>query len=446
MSNRILNRLKDSARGMAGLFSRLIPSRYQQDPAVKRSLYKWLLIGLLIRLIFMPITVYQPDLLGVYWRSSVIAYDGIHWMGGAQVVIHYFHALFLLIFKPLMPYFNSILNDPKMGYDSTWRMFEVFIGHTNTFRTLFIFKVPYFLFDMGCAFLLLALFQDRKRGLFAFKFWIVNPIVIFATYMAARYETIPVFFILLSLYYAKKNLSMRSLFFLGISIVIRLYPLILLPLFVVILGRNLSQRLKLTFLGLLPLAIVDILSRLLNRPGEIGGLAGSPHASYLLTMSFSLLQGTDKIKIFVFIVAYTFLFCYTLSKTDHSFENLWKTNLIVLLLFFATCFFHVHYLMWLIPLLALQTAENRKFMWLFVVQVISFVVYTFRWEKHFAGWLFSPIYPSYFISLASPLSIIGRYYSPTNFLGIFRSIFSAVSLWMIYLVFKELSEKGRERV
>lgn len=431
----MFNRLKDSGKGIAGLFSRLIPSVYRQDQAVRRSIYKWLLIGLLIRLAFMPITVYFPDLLGIYLRSSFIAYYGIVWIGKFQAAIHYMHAFFLWIFKPLMPYFSTILSDPKMGGNLTSETFTTFVNHLYVFRTLFIFKLPYLFFELGCVFILLNIFQDSKRGLKAFKFWMINPVVIFATYLAARYEVMTIFFILLSLYYAKNNFSRRSLLCLGLAIIIRFYPLILLPFFVVILGRKLWERLELIFWGLLPLGIISILGKLFQGGNEISMLMKTHHSNYLLSMGFHL--GFVGDYVFIFPLAYTLILLYVYFNTDHSFRSLWKSTLILLLTFFATCFFHVHYLMWLMPLLALQIAEDKRFVGLFSIQVLCFVIYTFQWKKAFAGGLFAPISPSYFMSLRSPFEIINQYYSASNFIGIFRSIFSGVCFWMIYLVFKE---------
>jgi len=382
----------------------------------------------------MPITVYFPDLLGIYGRSSLIAYQGILWVGGSQLVIHYFHAFFLWIFKPLMPYFNDILSNPEMGWNPTWRMLITFINHPEVFRTLFLFKVPYLIFDLGCAFLLLGIFQNQKKGLNAFIFWMVNPIVIFATYIAARYECICIFFILLSFYYAKNNMFIKSLLFFGGSIVIRLYPLILLPFFIIILGKNVGEYLKLAFWGLLPLGTITVLDKLFHRVGEIGGAMGMHQANYLLTMKFYM--GHLKDYIFIFVAAYGFLLLYTHFTTDHSFENLRKSLLMLMLLFFATCFFHAHYFMWLIPFLTLQIVEDRRFIGLFIIQVICFIVYTFQWKETFANLLFTPLNPSYFMSLRTPFEIINQYYPIANFIGIFRSIFSGVSLYMIYLVFK----------
>jgi hypothetical protein len=391
----------------------------------------------------MPIAVYHPDLLGIYRRSSLIAYHKMPWAGGGQMFAHYLHALFLWIFKPLLPYFNNILPNFPTALGVTEDMFIAFVNHPNVFRTLFLFKIPYLIFDLGCAFLLLRIFQDHKKGVLAFVFWIVNPIVIFATYIAARYDGIPAFFVLLSLYYAQNNSSTRSLFCLGISVIVRWYPLILLPFFVVILGKKLATRLKLVFWGLLPLGSMMILARSFGGPPEVKVLTQIPWHENFFGMRFYLHHLYDNV--FIFVVAYTFLLLYAYFNTDYSFTSLWKFILILLLLFFATCFFHVHYLMWLIPLLTLQIAEDRRFIGLFVALVLCFVVYTFQWGQHLAGFLFTPLDFSYFVSLRSPFKIINQYYPADEFIGVFRSIFSGISLLMAFLIFKELFLRGERK-
>ncbi len=423
------------------MFLKLIPCSYREDSSTVRNLVKWLLIGLLIRVSLMPITVYYADLLSVYWRSSLIAYQGMPWIGAGQIIVHYLHALFLWIFKPLMPYFNSILYHPDIPPGADWGMFTTFVNHPNVFRTLFLFKVPYLLFELGCAFLLLHIFPDRKKGVLAFIFWIINPIVIFATYVAARYEVVSVFFILLSLYYARRNLPTKSLLVLGISIIIRWYPLIMLPFFVIILGRRWGERLKLIFWGLLPLALMTILAKSLGRPSEIEIIASLPYGENLLGMSFYLAHLYDYV--FVFFVAYTVLWLYTYFNTNHSFSDLWKSILMLLLIFFATCFFHVHYFLWLIPFLTLQIVEDRKFVGLFALQVLFYVVYTFQWQRHLAGYLFAPLDFYYFVNLLSPFEIINRYYPIAKFIGIFRSALSGTSLFMCYFILRQLFVERR---
>ena len=419
----------------------LVPSVYKKDPLVENKIYKWLLIGLLIRLTFMPFAVYFPDLLGVYWRSSLTAYQGILW-GEPQILIHYFHVFFLWIFKPLMPYFDSILYSPLVRMGASWEMLETFVSHPNVFRTLFLFKVPYLLFDLGCALLVLRIFRDGKKGLGAFIFWMVNPVVIFATYIAARHEVVAIFFVLLSLCYARNNLSARSLLSLGVSIVIRFYPLMLLPFFVVILGRRFWQRVKLAFWGALPLGLLMILTRLFYESTKVEKLAQTHHTQYLLSMAFYLGYLSDRI--YIFVALYAVLLLYALFRMNHSFANLWRMLLILLLGVFATSFFHVHYFIWIIPLLALQMVEDRRFTGLFIILVLGWIVYSFQWKGTFAGLLFTPINSRYFMSLASPFEVIDQYYSAANFIGIWRSIFSGVCIWMMYLVLREsIAEKEK---
>jgi len=424
-------RLKDLGRGVMGLLSRSIPSVYSQDLAVKRSIYIWLLVGLSIRLALMPIA-FHTDLLGIYERSSLIVYKGVFWVGAGQSFIHYLHALFLWVLRPIMPYFESVL--PGRLGPPGWETFTKFAAQINVFRTLFLLKIPYLIFDLGCAFLLLSIFSKPKKGRLAFIFWMINPVVIFSVFIFSRYESIAIFFILLSLYYAKKNLSARSLFSLGVAVIIRLYPLILLPFFVIILGKGIRQRLKLAFWGLLPLMTMTALSKVFSGVSEVESWARLPHANYLMSLRFSLAKYDV---IFVFFVGYTILLLYTYMRTNHSFTSLWRASLALLLLFFATSFFHPHYFMWIMPFLVFIIVEDRRFIGFFVIQVLCWLVYTFQWKEALAGYLFTPINPSYFMSLRSPFEIISQYYSAANFIGIFRSIFSGVSFWMIYLLFRE---------
>jgi len=428
---------------MRKLSSRLIPSVYLKDPAVKTAIYKWLLIGLLIRLTFMPFAIYFPDLMGIYWRSSWPVYHGIYWIGGSQIVIHYFHTFFLWIFRPVMPYWKAIFPyDPQTLFAVDHKTFEIFVTNPYVFRTLFLFKVPYLIFDLGCAFLFLHIFKNSKKGLGAYKFWIANPIVIFATYIAARYESVAIFFILLSLYYAKNNYARRSLLSLGVSIVLRSYPLILLPFFIIVRGKKVWGRLKLAVWGILPLGVLIILTRVFHQPGAEGAFMQLGQMKYFLEMKFPLIYSDV---VFVFVVGYVLVLLFSSSYARYSFERLWKPMLVVLLLFFATCHFHVHYFMWLIPLLSLQVVEDRRFIRLFIIQVLCFVVYTFQWDRHFFGYLFTPFHFPYFaIDIINPKRFIWQYFEFSDFLGVFRSIFSGVSFWMIYLVIKRFLQKEKE--
>ncbi|MBA7632975.1 hypothetical protein ES703_40531 [subsurface metagenome] len=317
-----------------------------------------------------------------------------------------------------------------------------FILHPNIYRTLFFLKVPYLLFDLACALLLLRIFKDQKKGLRAFKFWMINPVAIFTLYIFGRFEVIPVFFILLSLYYVKKGKNILAALVLGISIATKFYSLIFLLPFVFIAGDKIGERLKLLFLSLIPLLVMQIPNMLSRVQSEVGALAGSSFIDYLLAMRFKFPYIHDTV--FIFIVGYTLVLLYMYYNSKFSFASLWKYMFVILLLLFATSFFHPHYFMWLSPFIAIQIAEDKKFIGLYVIQVLCVAIYSFQWDRALAGHLFAPIFELYFVNAMSPFTFISQFYPAEKFIGIFRSIFSAISLWMIYQVFKSFWLKKSE--
>jgi len=54
-----------------------------------------------------------------------------------------------------------------------------FAKNNMAYRALFLFKIPYLIFDFGSAFIILHLFRENKKGILAFKFWMVNDFFVF---------------------------------------------------------------------------------------------------------------------------------------------------------------------------------------------------------------------------------------------------------------------------
>ena len=422
------------------IFSGLIPSSYRNEPAVMVTVLKWAIIGLVIRFVLMPITTHS-DLISIYGRASYIIEQG-DFSGMLPLLSHFLHVGFLVIIKPFMSYSPEIWQwaSGRLGVnDQIWMNFII---HPNIYRTLFLLKAPYLLFDLASAVVLLHLFKDRKEGLRAFIFWMINPVGIFAVYIFGRFEIIPVFFILLSLYYAKRKQNMVAALVLGISIATKFYSLLLLLPFVFVVGDKVSERLKLLFLGLVPLLVMQIPIMIGGGQGEVGGLAGSSFVDYLLAMRFKLPFVHDTV--FIFVVGYVLILIYVYYNSKFSFASVYKYMGVILLFLFATSFFHPHYFMWLSPFIAMQIAEDKKFIGLYTIQVLCLAVYSFQWDRALAGYLFAPISKLYFTNVMSPFTFISQFYPGEKLVGIFRSIFTAVSFWMIYQVFKSLSLRKSE--
>ena len=129
---------------------------------VPRNIFlKWIGIGLLLRLVFMPISA-APDLLWFYWRAHLIVYHHEFSLGASQMLLHYIHAFFLWLLTPLMPYYETIWTHPwtpthptsPAEIEQMFSTFFTFVSRPHIFRTLFLLKFPFLLFDFGCLFFL----------------------------------------------------------------------------------------------------------------------------------------------------------------------------------------------------------------------------------------------------------------------------------------------------
>jgi len=178
----------------------------------------------------------------------------------------------------------------------------------------------------------------------------------------------------------------------------------------------------------------------LGAPGFKNSVITTEYNQMFLNFRFSL-GAFDKVYVFVVGYALILIFTYFYSQTkesEDSFKRLWQTNLIICLWLYATSLFHPQWFVWVMPLLILLVIESKELRLLYWVLVICFFVYTFNWRKSLSWDLFSPLNLNFFNNLPSPYDIISHYYPAGRLIGIFRSIFSAASFFLIYWILKQL--------
>ncbi|CAG0958154.1 hypothetical protein METP3_00658 [Methanosarcinales archaeon] len=413
---------------------RIIPQAYRDDPTVMRTLYKWLLIGLLIRFIFMPIALHA-DLISTYHRSYMILNGNA--IPAYYTLVQIIQASFLALYQFILPLDQLLMwptNEMSVP-ESHW--LNVFVENDSVYRALFLFKIPYLFFDMASAIILLHLLDEKKRGMLALKFWMINPIGIFAVYIFGRYETIPIFFVLLSLYFAKKNRIYISMFLLSIAIIERVYPIFFLPIYILALGKDIKEKAKLSFVGLF-LFIFEILISKIS--GSLNGktIVETNFIDYILGMKFDL--GFNQV-ISIFVFGYGFIILYYIYFQNKNFDSIWKFSLAILLLFYATSLFHPQYFAWFTPFIAIAITKYKEFLKLHIFQIFCFVFITFYWGKALAGWLFAPIDPQFFINIPSPAEYIDQFYPILRLMNMFRSILSGTLIFMLLILLTQNNDE-----
>lgn len=293
---------------------------------------------------------------------------------------------------------------------------------------LWLFKIPYLIFDLLLAFILIRLVDSKK--LLIFTLWMFNPVNLYATYMMGQFDIIPTFFSILSIYFAFRNKLMLASLALGAGIAFKLYPIFLIiPLF--FLGKGLVTKIKLIFLALLPY-LISILPYLLS-PGFKSYALFANQSSKSLYAAIPV-SGGESILLFP---AFLLLFYLLLRIKVFDKSSLWKFYLIPLLLFFIFTHTHPQWFIWLTPFLILDLVIKRfKNILPISVLMISWLGSLFFFEPSLTLGLFSPILP--FLQNTPDIWTLLSINIDYNFSrSVLQTMFTAASLYLIYEVSKK---------
>jgi len=423
---RVKNFFNNMGRGL------LTPGIFE-DSKLSKKFYKYFLIGMLLRLALLPF-FFQRDLLSTYQRAAETVFAGNMASDFQQALTNIIHSAYLFIIKSIVPAvgdFSPILLDPD-----TWTSWIGFVSSYNVFTMLALFKGLYLIFDLVCMFLILRLsFDDDPKGrLHVFKFWMFNPVVIFVLYIFARHDIIGVAATIAALILAKKGRKYWAIIALAVAIALRFFPIMILLPLIIYLARSKKDYIALSVIGVSGLAIVEVFSNVYYGKSLIFSLLNTQHFNYILSAKLDLIIHD---RIFLFIVAYFLIIFSFMHARKKSFDLLLNYGAIIYLAYVALCYFHPQYVLWAIPFLVIVFVRRRPLLYYHWLQFGLLMIVLIYWGDLVTKFVFAPIDHRFFIYITGPIPVIERFYSSATFVNIFRSIFSAVSLWMIYLIYRD---------
>jgi hypothetical protein len=422
----------------------LISPEIAGDSKALRLFYKYFLGGMFIRLLCMPF-MFQRDLLSTYQRAADTVFNGNIGSDFQQLLTNIIHSSYLFILKSIFP-FVAGYKDILLNTD-TWSSWVQFISSENIFVILFLFKLLYLFFDLGCVFLLLRLFYDGdvEKKLKIFKYWMFSPLVIFVLYIFARHDIIGLFVALAALLLAKKNRRYWSIIILAVAVALRFFPIMILPLLIIYLVQKKRDYIVLIAIGLSGLLAIEVFSNLYFGKSVIFSLLNAEQFNYIISAKLDLIIHD---KIFIYIAAYAIIILSFLRQKVKTFELLITYSGVVYLLYVAISYFHPQYLLWTIPFLLYVSVKDKGLYYLHWAQFIFLMVLLVYWGDLVTTFLFTPIDHRFFLYLIEPIPLINRFYDPAKFVNIFRSVFTGITLWMIYLIYlfnKNLSRSLDDR-
>ena len=144
---------------------------------------------------------------------------------------------------------NNYSNYPPIHQLITF--LSCFIKQSSVFIYIIFQRIILILFDLGILYFGLKLSKEIGRSKRALFFYFLNPLVIIELIGNLHFEGVMIFFMTLSFYYLSKKKEVYSGLFLGISILTKLIPFIIMPFFLCRLGFK-----KSIFFVLITVAVV----------------------------------------------------------------------------------------------------------------------------------------------------------------------------------------------
>jgi hypothetical protein len=417
------------------LGSLIVTKEIFEDKKSLKLLYKYFLIGLLVRFIFLPF-FFQRDLLSTYQRAAVTISSGNLLYDFLQLLTNMIHTSYLFIIKSIFTAVNEMF--PILLEKSTWTSWVGFNSSYNVFTVLTLFKIPYLIFDIFCMFLILRLSFDGKpeNKLKVFKFWIFNPLVIFVLYIFGRHDIIGIFAVLISLLLAKKDRKYWAIIVLAFGIALRFFPIMILPILVIYLVRTKKDYIILSAAGVSGLAALELFSYFYFKRSLIFLLLGTEHFDFFLSPELGLVAGSHS-SIFIFLAVYVVIILSFLHIKKKSFDILLNYGAIIYLSYVGICYFHPQYMLWAVPFLIITFIRRRSLLYYHWIQFVLLLIILIYWGDLVTKFVLAPIDHRYFVYLTGIIPLIERFYDSAKFVNIFRSIFTGVSLWMVYLIYKD---------
>ncbi|MGI9016967.1 MAG: glycosyltransferase 87 family protein [Euzebya sp.] len=391
---------------MAG---RVLPAAFG-DPTLRPRLAAWFGVGMVVRLLLAPFTI-SADLLAVYWRSHLIAYDGTVFSDYlVNMGAHYTHAISMRLLDPVLPAPDVLWTDPWWWSDSAGLAPQVqraFVETDHIFTTLLALKLPYLVFDLVAGVLLVAMVAGRTRGggegaVRAWAFWMLSPIGLYASYVFGRYEMFAVALVVAALLACEREHPWWGAVLLGLAITMRGYPIILLPIFGLIVVREPLRRLGWAALALLPFGVVLYTNTLwAGTVGEFARLrdfsTGSTFLAYTLPVDGPgpiYLFGLFAVGVYVVLIGRAYGWW---GPGPVALSQLWVWLAVFHGGLFMLTTFSAHYFAWFTPFVALAIARRpwwRGTLWVHLLQVAAVLALADLLGGPGTTWeLFQPVAP-----------------------------------------------------
>jgi hypothetical protein len=386
------------------------------------------------------------DLLSEYRRVNYAFENYAFYPGFNRLVTFYIECFFYAFTQWFMVAKDVLLYLPVSEHSSASTTHHfIFSGDPFVFRHLFIFKLPYLVFDLLTAGLIWKYFAGHRHQTLALTLWLFNPVTIYATYIFGRFEVISLFFLVLTALCLKdKRLLSASVAF-GLALNCREINFIYIPAFLIALyffwinGSPSKIRLVLATVILLVLfRLPALIEWLFSADAAFTKESGPLEVSKGISAFFAGKLGD--VYPFFLITALSYLIAFA-SKTKAEHQVFVSVCTATILAFFISGFNSAHYFAWAVPFLLLAIRQSPRSVFAVCLLMLGWLAFGLLNPEgaHFTPLLATPFHESFFGAsglLSNYQSIFGNhpFLDAKVVKGVILSVTTACMLTILYLV------------
>lgn len=392
-----------------------------------------LLLAILIRLLLMPF-YFHPDIKTYHFQSSFLKTGVFNIYTYLQEHKQDLSLKEEFVYFPLTYLFlgsYQIIISPLLGGDfDSWLVdaSSESVNKAGVFRYLFILKLPYLIFDLIIAFLIIKFFYSDLQKKTAFVLWLFNPFSLIIIYLFSNLDIIPVMLSLISLLLFKNQRLVLSGLILALAIGFKAYPILFLP-FLLLHIKDFRKVILMSTvtIGTVMTIVAPFWSKAFLNSAFISGLT-----TRLVFPGISIGFGEA---LMVGVILLSILLFISLGANKNR-EDVWYYLLAVLLIVFSSIHFHIQWLLWIIPFLILFYIFHKSdgklvWIWIFLASMIP-LLYN---DKSMTVSLLSAISSLYNL-LPTPFLILQHFYDPFLTQGVIHSVIFGVSLILLWKILK----------
>lgn len=420
-----------------------------------KQFIRFILLGLLIRIILMPFFGHI-DVLSEAWRVFYWAENNIFLGNIARNTTMFFEVIFFKFFHYLLPNAHAMLSHADMAHTTApfTTAFE-FFSHYDIFRTLFILKIPFLFFDLLTAIVLYNYFDNKNKGLRSCKMWLFNPVTLFAFYIFGRFEAIPIFFIAASILALKKNKVILAAILLGLCLNGREMMIVYFPVFLVAVLLSSDNTIPLKRRIIAALIIVGFAAISLQIFSALGinsaDASGNEGTLLLKENRVHHLFAFSLHRIMFIPLLYTLIIIWTWTSNLEAYKKLLLGGGLAMMSFFAFSSHTAHFTSWMVIFPVLFYGYDRIFLKPFIAFCLTWIGYwAFLTDPGvFTLWLAAP-FSLHFTTIPnipkiySKASAVWGIFDLSMMIYLFRTFFVASLIYLAAAMIKTIARSDEK--